>query len=99
MTATAPEDAAVNAAVTTPVTTLRNRVGGRWEDSAAGAFGDLVDPATGDVVARWPVGCAEDVDRAVAAAAAAGPAWAALTLDVADRPPGADRRRRRRARR
>ena len=28
------------------------------------------------------MGCAEDVDRAVAAAAAAGPAWAALTLDV-----------------
>ncbi|MDN5916937.1 MAG: aldehyde dehydrogenase family protein [Pseudonocardia sp.] len=69
-----------NTAVT-PGTTLRNHIGGTWEDSAAGATGDLVDPATGDVVARWPVGCAEDVDRAVAAAAVAGAAWAASTLD------------------
>lgn len=63
------------------MTILQNHIGGRWEVSAAGAVGDLVNPATGEVVAQWPVGCADDVDRAVAAAAAAQPAWAARTVD------------------
>ncbi|SFN37656.1 Acyl-CoA reductase [Pseudonocardia ammonioxydans] len=66
---------------TLPVATLQNYIGGRREDSAAGAFGDLVDPASGELVARRPVGCAEDVDRAVAAATAAQPGWAAVSSD------------------
>ncbi len=65
----------------TRVRTLQNHIGGRWTASAADGTGDLVDPATDELVARWPVGCAEDVDRAVTAAAAAQPAWAALSLD------------------
>ncbi|PXY29138.1 aldehyde dehydrogenase [Prauserella coralliicola] len=64
-----------------PVTILRNHIGGRWEPSATDAAGDLVNPATGEVIAHWPAGCAADVDRAVAAAAAAQPPWAALTLE------------------
>jgi aldehyde dehydrogenase (NAD+) len=38
---------------------------------------DVVNPATGEVVAQVPAGTAADVDRAVAAATAAFPRWAA----------------------
>jgi aldehyde dehydrogenase (NAD+) len=38
---------------------------------------DVVNPATGEVVAQVPAGTAEDVDQAVATATAAFPAWAA----------------------
>jgi len=62
------------------VTILQNHIGGRWEPSASNAVGDLVNPATGDVVARWPVGCADDVTSAVTAATAAQPGWATLPL-------------------
>ncbi len=40
---------------------------------------DVVNPATGAVIARVTAGSAADVDRAVAAARAALPAWRALT--------------------
>ncbi|MEU8257195.1 aldehyde dehydrogenase family protein [Micromonospora inaquosa] len=39
----------------------------------------VVNPATGQVVAETPAGTAADVDRAVAAARAAFPAWSATT--------------------
>lgn len=39
----------------------------------------VVNPATGEVVAETPAGTAADVDRAVAAARAAFPAWSATT--------------------
>jgi acyl-CoA reductase-like NAD-dependent aldehyde dehydrogenase len=39
---------------------------------------DILDPATGEVIGRAPVHTVDDLDRAVAAAAAAQPAWAAL---------------------
>ncbi|MYX37603.1 MULTISPECIES: aldehyde dehydrogenase family protein [unclassified Streptomyces] len=41
---------------------------------------DVVNPATGTVIASAPQGTAEDVDRAVGAAAAAFPAWSATDL-------------------
>ncbi|GAA1286986.1 aldehyde dehydrogenase [Planotetraspora silvatica] len=44
---------------------------------------DVVNPATGEVVSRVPSGTAADVDRAVAAATAAFPGWAAT--DPAER--------------
>src|SRR4051812_27232447 len=37
---------------------------------------DVVNPATGEVVAAVPAGTAAEVDRAVAAAAVAFPGWA-----------------------
>jgi acyl-CoA reductase-like NAD-dependent aldehyde dehydrogenase len=46
---------------------------------------DVLDPSTGEPVATTPMATAADVDRAVAAAVAAGPAWgadAALRSDV-----------------
>jgi malonate-semialdehyde dehydrogenase (acetylating)/methylmalonate-semialdehyde dehydrogenase len=51
-------------------------VGGRREKSASDRFGAVFNPSTGREIARVPLGAAEDVDRAVAAAANALPAWA-----------------------
>jgi malonate-semialdehyde dehydrogenase (acetylating)/methylmalonate-semialdehyde dehydrogenase len=51
-------------------------VGGRWEMSASDRFGAVFNPSTGRQIARVPLGTAGDVDRAVAAAADALPAWA-----------------------
>jgi acyl-CoA reductase-like NAD-dependent aldehyde dehydrogenase len=45
---------------------------------ASGATFDTVDPATGEVLATLPLGSADDVDRAVAAAREAQPVWAAI---------------------
>jgi 1-pyrroline dehydrogenase len=50
-------------------------VGGDWVDSASGETMDVINPATGEVVAAVPRCSAEDVDRAVAAAAKALPEW------------------------
>ena len=46
-------------------------VGGRWEESRSERFGEVFNPSTGREIARVPLGTAEDVDRAVTAAAAA----------------------------
>ncbi|SCF11302.1 aldehyde dehydrogenase family protein [Micromonospora chokoriensis] len=58
-------------------------VTGHWigGETVAGTAGTIpvVNPATGEVVAETPAGTAADVDRAVAAARAAFPAWAATT--------------------
>jgi len=43
----------------------------------AGRFGDVFDPNSGQVQARVPLGTAETLERAIAAAQAAQPAWAA----------------------
>ncbi|MGI5415150.1 aldehyde dehydrogenase family protein [Actinomadura luteofluorescens] len=59
---------------------LRNLVGGAWTPSADPSSLDLVDPATEETVARLPGGSPDDVDHAVAAAAAAQPAWRALSV-------------------
>ncbi|MEU9469001.1 aldehyde dehydrogenase family protein [Streptomyces avermitilis] len=60
--------------------TLQNLIGGIWEDSLDDVLLDVVNPATEDVVARAPGGSRADVDRAVAAATRAQPAWAALPV-------------------
>jgi len=54
---------------------LRNFVDGEYRESASGAFGDIVDPTTGQVVAKAPISSAEDVDAAYAAAATAFETW------------------------
>ncbi|MFE6255334.1 aldehyde dehydrogenase family protein [Agromyces sp. NPDC057865] len=43
-----------------------------------GELRDILDPATGEVIGRAPVQGVDDLDRAVATAKAAQPAWAAL---------------------
>ena len=50
-------------------------VDGAWVESEATATIDVINPATEQVVARVVDGTAGDVDRAVAAATAAFPAW------------------------
>ena len=52
-------------------------VGGAWADSSDTATIDVVNPATEEVIDRVPAGTAADVDRAVAEARRALPAWEA----------------------
>lgn len=59
------------------VQTLPIYVGGRWVDSSAKTTFDVHNPALDTVIARTPMGGAEDVDRAVQAALKAYPAWRA----------------------
>jgi aldehyde dehydrogenase (NAD+) len=53
-------------------------IAGQWYRAKDAALFDVHEPATGAVLARMPQGTADDVDRAVRAARAAQPAWAAL---------------------
>jgi betaine-aldehyde dehydrogenase/aminobutyraldehyde dehydrogenase len=53
----------------------RNLVGGGLVDSVDGATREIINPATGDVIAPVPEGGPADVARAVEAAAAARIAW------------------------
>jgi malonate-semialdehyde dehydrogenase (acetylating)/methylmalonate-semialdehyde dehydrogenase len=52
-------------------------VNGKEIPGASARFGDVYDPATGAVTKRVPMAAASEVDAAVAAAAAAFPAWSA----------------------
>ncbi|MDG4810521.1 aldehyde dehydrogenase family protein [Micromonospora sp. WMMD1120] len=65
------------------MTPFTHTVTGHWigGETVAGTAGTVpvVNPATGEVVAETPAGTAADVDRAVAAARAAFPGWAATT--------------------
>jgi len=67
-------------ASTLPELDARDRVnmliGGRWEASRSSRSGPVFNPSNGSVIARVPFCTADDVDRAVQAAAAALPAWA-----------------------
>jgi 1-pyrroline dehydrogenase len=54
-------------------------IGGGWVDSASGETMEVINPATGDVIAEVPQCNAEDVDRAVEAAGAAWPDWVEKT--------------------
>ncbi|HEY5708857.1 MAG TPA: gamma-aminobutyraldehyde dehydrogenase [Solirubrobacterales bacterium] len=58
-------------------TKLRNFIGGKAVDPAEGGMEDVVNPATGDVIASAPLSTKPDVDAAVAAAKAAFAGWAA----------------------
>jgi betaine-aldehyde dehydrogenase len=64
--------------VTSP-RTLRNFIGGTYVDADAGATSDVVNPATGQVVAHAPVSGGEEVDAAYAAADAAFAEWGRTT--------------------
>ncbi|GAB3692731.1 aldehyde dehydrogenase family protein [Nocardiopsis oceani] len=54
-------------------------IDGAWRDSASEEALDVVNPATEQVIDTVPAGSTRDVDAAVEAAAAALPAWSALT--------------------
>lgn len=57
----------------------RMLIGGELVHSSSGEFDLSINPATEEVIGRSPRGTKEDVDRAVRAAEAAWPAWAATT--------------------
>lgn len=50
-------------------------IGGEFVDSVSGETMEVLNPATGEVIAEVPRGTAEDVDRAVAAAEKAWVTW------------------------
>src|SRR3954466_6920398 len=56
--------------------TFNNFIDGESVAAAAGATMDVINPATGEVMAQAPDSGAEDVERAVAAARAAFNGWA-----------------------
>jgi malonate-semialdehyde dehydrogenase (acetylating)/methylmalonate-semialdehyde dehydrogenase len=58
-------------------TTLSHWISGKPVAGQSGRFGDVFNPATGEVTGRVPLATVAEVDAAVAAAAAAWPAWAA----------------------
>ena len=58
-------------------TTLHHYVNGARTTGTSGRFGDVYNPATGELAARVPFAAASEVGTAIAAAAAALPAWAA----------------------
>ena len=51
-------------------------IDGKWGGGSQGSFA-VLDPSTGDAIAEVPRAGLDDLDRAIAAAAAAGPEWAA----------------------
>jgi 1-pyrroline dehydrogenase len=61
------------------VTERKNLIGGEWVDAAGGETMEVLNPATGEVIAEVPRASAEDVDRAVQAAKEALPDWLETT--------------------
>ncbi|HEX2358194.1 MAG TPA: gamma-aminobutyraldehyde dehydrogenase [Solirubrobacterales bacterium] len=59
----------------TEVLELKNFIGGEFTDPSSGETEDVVNPATGEVIARAPLSSKEDVDKAVAAARKAFESW------------------------
>jgi len=61
------------------VTKLQNWIGGEWVDAAGGDTMEVLNPATGEVIAEVPRASAEDVNRAVQAAKKALAEWLETT--------------------
>ena len=59
--------------------TLRNFIGGAYVDAEVGATSEVVNPATGEVVAHAPVSGGQEVDAAYAAADRAFGEWGRTT--------------------
>jgi 1-pyrroline dehydrogenase len=65
--------------MSTTVSKHQNLVGGEWVDASGGETMEVLNPATGEVIAEVPSASAEDVDRAVQAAKKALPEWLETT--------------------
>ncbi|HEV2093292.1 MAG TPA: aldehyde dehydrogenase family protein, partial [Rubrobacter sp.] len=59
---------------------VRNLIGGSWVDGNGRETEPVYDPATGAVIGETPLSTREDVARAVEAARAAFPGWAATPV-------------------
>lgn len=60
---------------------LKHFIGGEWVGSSDATLLTANDPTDNSVVASFPAGSTADADAAVAAARAAQPAWAALSME------------------
>ena len=60
---------------------LANLIGGQPANPEGDRWLDVFEPASGQVFARCPASSRDDVERAVAAARQAAPAWAATSLE------------------
>src|SRR5579859_6554992 len=58
-----------------PSIKLTNYINGQWTDSHAAEWRDVVNPATGEILASVPLADAAEVNAAVEAASAAFPDW------------------------
>jgi len=58
---------------------IQNLIGGAWIDGSSDEFIDVVNPSSGELIARFPSSTEKDVDSAVHAARMAQPGWAVLT--------------------
>ena len=58
-----------------PSLKLTNYINGQWTDSSSSEWRDVVNPATGEILASVPLADAAEVNTAIEAAAAAFPAW------------------------
>ena len=58
-----------------PITKIPNYVDGQWRESNAAEELDVINPATGEALAKVPLSSAAEVARAVEAAASAWPEW------------------------
>src|SRR5439155_19675230 len=58
-----------------PLTRVSNYVDGKWCESRSTDWQEVVNPATGEVLASVPLSSSAEVTHAVEAAAAAFPAW------------------------
>src|SRR3712207_2953435 len=67
------------ARMSTTIERRKNHVGGEWVDAVEGATEEVLNPATGEVIAEVPHGSQADVDRAVDAAKRAFPEWRETT--------------------
>ncbi|MEE8625523.1 MAG: aldehyde dehydrogenase family protein, partial [Acidiferrobacterales bacterium] len=57
--------------------TLHHYIGGQKIEGTSGRFGDIYNPATGEITAKVPFASADEVRQAIATATKAFPAWAA----------------------
>ena len=58
-----------------PTARLTNFINGQWTESNSSEWRDVVNPATGEILAQVPLANAAEVNAAVEAAAAAFPEW------------------------
>ena len=57
---------------------LTHYIDGKMVEGSSGRFGDVFDPATGQVQKQVPFATEDELGAAVKAASAAFPAWAAM---------------------
>ena len=65
----------MSSTTTTPAVDILNYVNGAWRKSTATEFVNVINPASGELIARTPISTKADVDAVVQTAAAAFPAW------------------------